>query len=216
MRDLRDIIFDITNIEYKDIDIIFEQYDIKNQILKELERVRILFLKKALSKQSEKLLINVSGIPGAGKTTYCKKILDQIPYLNYVSFDAIMESILYYQVDMKNDPQYAFTKWEIPARILGYEILIELISKGLPILFEHSSANFQHVELFKYIKEKLGYKIEMHFVPIALKDALIRVKKRERLTKRYTPEELVVDRKLFLQQNLSYYKNIVDVFKEAR
>ena len=127
-----------------------------------------------------------------------------------------MESILYYQVDMKNDPQYAFTKWEIPARILGYEILIELISKGLPILFEHSSANFQHVELFKYIKEKLGYKIEMHFVPIALKDALIRVKKRERLTKRYTPEELVVDRKLFLQQNLSYYKNIVDVFKEAR
>ena len=204
MRDLRDIIFDITNIEYKDIGIIFEQYDIKNQILKELERVRIL------------LLINVSGIPGAGKTTYCKKILDQIPYLNYVSFDAIMESILYYQVDMKNDPQYAFTKWEIPARILGYEILIELISKGLPILFEHSSANFQHVELFKYIKEKLGYKIEMHFVPIALKDALIRVKKRERLTKRYTPEELVVDRKLFLQQNLSYYKNIVDVFKEAR
>ena len=59
MRDLRDIIFDITNIEYKDIGIIFEQYDIKNQILKELERVRILFLKKALSKQSEKLLINV-------------------------------------------------------------------------------------------------------------------------------------------------------------
>ena len=57
---------------------------------------------------------------------------------------------------------------------------------------------------------------EANILPIALKDALIRVKKRERLTKRYTPEELVVDRKLFLQQNLSYYKNIVDVFKEAR
>ena len=216
MRDLRDIIFDITNLEYKDIGLVFEQYDIKNQILKELERVRITYLKNAINKKRENLLINVSGIPGAGKTTYCKKILKQFPYLNYVSFDAIMESILYYQVDMKNDPQYAFIKWEIPARILGYEILIELLLKGLPILFEHSSANFQHVELFKYIKENLGYKIEMHFVPIALKDALIRVKKREQLTKRYTPEEMIVDRKFFLQKNLSYYKDVVDVFKEAK
>lgn len=213
---LRSIIFNITNIEYKDIGILFEHYETKNQILRELERIRVSYLQTALSGQKERYLINVSGIPGAGKTTYCKKILNFIPHYNYISFDRIMESISFYKSDFQVDPQDAFLKWEIPARVLGYEILIELLQKGYPILFEHSSANYAHLELFKYIKEHLGYKIEMHFVPIMLKDALVRIKRRMQVTKRYTPEEMVVDRKFFLQENLSEYKKVVDVFKEAR
>lgn len=216
MEDLRDIIFSITNIEYKDIGIIFEHYSIKNKVLHELERVRHSYLKRALNGAKERYLINVSGIPGSGKTTYCKKILKNIPHFNYISFDEIMESILYYNLDVRVNPQEAFLRWEVPSRVLGYEILIELLQKGYPVLFEHSSANYEHMELFKYIKENLGYKVEMHFVPITLKDALVRVKKRERITKRYTPEEIIVDRKFFLQKTLSDYKKVVDVFKEAR
>ena len=56
----------------------------------------------------------------------------------------------------------------------------------------------------------------MHFVPITLKNALVRIRKREHTTKRYTPEEMVVDRKFFLNNIINEYKKVVDVFKEAK
>lgn len=195
---------------------LFDKCEVKEQVLAELDRIKNFYLTKASVSKQNRYLINVSGIPGAGKTTYCKKILETSKEFNYISFDEIMEQISHYKIDANVNQREAFLTWEAPAKILGYEILIELLLKGSPILFEHSSANYEHLELFKYIKEHLGYKIEMVFIPIALKDALSRIKKRERATKRYIPEEIIVDRKFFLQEAIPKYKKIVDVYKEAK
>jgi len=53
------------------------------------------FLAK-LTKQNHPTFIQVGGVPGAGKTTFCQKFANNL----FLSFDAVMESIPEYQQDL--------------------------------------------------------------------------------------------------------------------
>lgn len=153
-----------------------------------------------------KKLIQVSGTPGSGKTTYCKKIAPH----SYLSFDAIMENLPSYKADIvKYGNKKAFQRNEITARIIGYEILRRAIDNDLEIVFEHSGVNKAHTELFENL-HKIGYKTESCFILCDLPTAIKRVDKREKETKRYTPHNIIKSRFLKIQKFLPKYEKLSD------
>ena len=164
---------------------------------------------KTIHPLSRPYLINISGIPCAGKSTLSQKILNQNPFLLYISFDEIMESLSLYQNDYKSHGQeYAFKKWEIPARYLGYKLLQTSIKNNYPILFEHSNANTLHIDLYRWIKNQ-GYYLEIRFINIDIDSAEERSKKRNR----YMPLEIIKERYEQLQKINLKLQLIADKFE---
>lgn len=104
----------------------------------------------------------VSGIPGAGKSTFCTKHLPK--NCLFLSFDKLMLSLSIYQQTLKEQGAVAaFNKSEMTARIIGYELLSRAIDGHYNILFEHSGANPAHLELLKNLPQK-GYKTAVNFI----------------------------------------------------
>ena len=102
------------------------------------------------------------GRNGAGKTTFCKNARwdEQL----FISFDKIMEALPGYQVDIyRLGTVEAFNRWEMPARIIGYEVLRRAVEKKANIYLEHSGVNMPHTILMQNLKKK-GYATEMYFI----------------------------------------------------
>lgn len=153
-------------------------------------------------------LIQVGGIPGAGKSTFCQQL--QSPDSIYLSFDEIMECIPDYRRDVNIlGSAESFKKWEMPARVIGYEVLRRAIILKLNIFFEHSGVNDAHVELFKNIK-LLGYKTETDYILCDPRVAFKRTLMREKATKRHTPKKLIKQRAALIDKYINEYKNIAD------
>ena len=147
---------------------------------------------KGITTSKEPLLWQVSGIPGAGKSTYCD--LYKKPNFLYVSFDKIMQQLSGYQQELScNGTTSAYKKYEMQARVIGYELLMRGVSSKLNIMLEHSGTNTAHLELFKNIKS-LGYKTAVSFIVCDINTAISRAKNREKIEKRYVPEELILKR----------------------
>jgi len=146
----------------------------------------------------------VGGIPGAGKTTFCSKLKNDV----FLSFDAIMENIPEYKQDLYLlGCVEAFKKWEIPARIIGYEILVRAINANYSIVLEHSGVNEAHIQLFENLK-KIGYQTNMYFILCELPLALERVKSREKITNRHTPPDMIKKRFSLVNEYINRYKNV--------
>src|SRR5574344_2195078 len=112
----------------------------------------IQYLLTGYSGVSHPTFIQIGGIPGAGKSTFYKNH-SQDNYL-YISFDTIMEQLPEYISDLhKIGSKASFTKWEIPARIIGYELLQRAITLKLNIILEHSGVNDAHIELIHSVKK---------------------------------------------------------------
>ena len=153
-------------------------------------------------------LKQISGIPGSGKTTFCKMNKND-EYL-FIGFDEIMHKISGY----KNDVEMlglikAFEKWELVARTIGYELLFRAISKRISVLFEHSGVNDAHVELFKNAKV-LGYETEVIFTICDIETALKRAGAREKEILRHTPRILIEERAVLLEKYINIYMKTAD------
>ena len=147
---------------------------------------------KGIISSKEPLLWQVSGIPGAGKSTYCN--MYRKPNFLYVSFDKIMQQLSGYKKELAaNGALSAYKKYEMQARIIGYELLMRGISSKLNIMLEHSGSNNAHLELFKNVKSQ-GYKTAVSFIVCDVNTAINRTKIREKKEKRHIPEELVLKR----------------------
>ncbi len=155
-------------------------------------------------------IIHMAGVPGAGKTTF----YHSRPWPEHVaiSFDNIMEDIPAYQQDVKQlGSVQAFSNWEIPARILGYEVLLRAVEAKKNIFFDHSGAFAAHLDLMKNIK-KFGYTTEMYYISCSLDCALYRAVLREKETKRHTPPEKIKNRFLKIATHIREYQKIIDKF----
>lgn len=117
---------------------------------REYERLLSLYMSRAVPSVHPRF-VQVGGIPGAGKSTFCagRRWTDRL----FVSFDAIMENIPAYQTDIyRLGRAGSFKKWEIPARIVGYELLRRAVEARADIYFEHSGVNRPHVQLIENLK----------------------------------------------------------------
>ncbi len=158
-------------------------------------------------------LVQVSGMPAAGKSTYCQQFLKENPDYIYVGFDKIMESLDGYRQDVRRfGSVQAFLNWEMPARVIGYELLKRLIGTKNNILLEHSGTNDAHIQLMKNVKKK-GYKTKVYFVMCDEQKAMHRAVQREKETGRHTPPEIIHERAGALKKYMELYKVVVDDFK---
>ena len=149
----------------------------------------------------------VSGIPGAGKSTFCGR---QYPNALLVQFDSLMTHIKAYQEDCKRMGLIAaFSKWEMPARVMGYELIRRLIAQRVSFVLEHSGMNPAHIKLIGVLK-KQAFKTNLQFLDCNLEEACRRVAEREKKIARHTPRELIEQRAAAIKEYLDKYKQIVD------
>lgn len=171
------------------------------------DKVISFYLTKATSQNHPKF-VQVGGIPGSGKSTFCHNHHwnEQL----FISFDAIMENIPEYRSDIyKLGHIESFKKWELPARIIGYEILRLAIMKKANIFLEHSGVCTPHVQLIKSLK-KCGYETQMHYILCNLDVACTRALAREKITSRHTPPTLIAERYNLVKTYLETYSKMVD------
>ena len=158
-------------------------------------------------------LVHMLGIPGCGKSTFIKQNMKKFENYLIISFDDIMESIPQYHEDvLKLGSVEAFKKWEIPARIAGYELLIRAINKKVNILFDHGGSPACHVELMKNVGTYCGYKTAIYELSCPVDVAIRRVKVREMRTKRHTPENMIRQRYELLKNRGFEYMAIVNEY----
>ena len=151
--------------------------------------------------------VQVSGIPGAGKSTFCAKNYSKS---TLVQFDEIMARIPQYQKDCARlGLVQSFSKWEMPARVIGYEVIHRLIDKKASFVLEHSGMNLAHIKLIDVLK-KQGYKTQMQFLFCTLEEACRRAQEREKKISRHTPLELIKERSEAILEYLSQYKEKMD------
>lgn len=150
----------------------------------------------------------VMGIPGAGKSTFIEMYKKNNTVL--ISFDAIMNLIPEYQNDNKKLGSVAsFKKWEMPARVIGYEVLRRALERKSNICFEHSGLINSGLDLIKNVK-KYNYKTQMYCLVCDTKVAYARTLEREKLTKRHTPKAMIEQRAEKLNVYLDKYKILAD------
>lgn len=151
--------------------------------------------------------VQVSGIPGSGKSTFCGR---QYPNALLVQFDSLMMNIKSYQTDCQClGLAEAFSKWEMPARVIGYELIRRLIAQKVSFVLEHSGVNPAHVKLINVLK-KQGYQTQMQFLECDLSEACRRVEEREKKISRHTPKSLIEQRAKASKDYLEQYKKITD------
>ena len=162
-------------------------------------------------------LVHMLGIPASGKSTFYQNNKDnKYKDFVFVSFDFVMEAHPQYHKDVNTLGSIeAFAKWELPARIAGYELLRRAVELKKNIFFDHSGAPKCHQELLQNVKN-LGYKTEMYYIYCSPEVAIERAKARELITKRHTPQKLIIERVEMVEKNKEIYKKIVDVFVEVR
>ena len=183
--------------------------------LAEKEAFEQLFKEMLSSKESvnRPVFVHMLGIPGCGKSTFIKQNAKNFANYLVIGFDSIMESLPAYHEDvLKLGSVEAFKKWEIPARIAGYELLVRAINKKLNILFDHGGSPACHLELMENVKKCCGYKTVMYELSCKVDEAIKRVKIREMRTKRHTPENMIRQRYELLKNRGFEYMRIVDEF----
>lgn len=158
--------------------------------------------------------VHMLGIPAAGKSTYYEANKDKYKDYVFVGFDFIMMAHPEYQNDVLSlGSVEAFKKWELPARIAGYELLRRAVETKKNIFFDHGGTPKCHQELLINVKA-LGYNTRMFYIYCDVETAIKRAKIREFDTKRHTPEEMIRERMLLVEENKQIYKKIVDEFVE--
>ena len=206
-----DIAISITGYSYSNIKETIPDGVDKEEIAAVYEEIIDEYLQKGIPREIP-ALINVSEIPGAGKSTFCKKLLAMPENSSaiYIGFDAIMENErLPYIREEVNHAEEAFKRWELSARIAGYELLKRAIENKYLIIFDHSSALPQHIDLFNLLLSE-GYEVHFNFIFIPEEEARRRAKNR----KRYIPPYYIEERSKILQYLLPEYKRICTTFKQ--
>ncbi len=198
LKDLMPSLAEILTISYDDI----KTSETDNIIQQSLQ---------GITSKENPILLQISGIPGAGKSTYCKTHL--MPDFLYISFDNIMLELSEYKNEIiSNSIESAYKKYEMPARAIGYELLNQALKLKLNIMLEHSGTNKAHLELFKNIKNK-GYQTAVNFIVCDVNVALRRSKDREIEQKRHVPEKIILERAKFFNAFIEEYSKITSNVK---
>lgn len=179
--------------------------DYKNVKNAESERLIAAALKGLYPVKNPELR-QISGIPGAGKSTFCAAHLPS----NFLmlSFDDIMVKLKGYQNALKaSGAAYAYAQYEMPARIIGYELLHRAVMLRLNIMFEHSGVNEAHIELFKNLAQR-GYKTSVDCIVCREDEAIQRAKVRAEEINRYVPEKIIVERADKIKDYMARYQKI--------
>ena len=208
MINLNDIIVSITDTPYSEIKQTIPSNYNQNLIHGVYENIIDTAVQSAKS-NAEPWLLNTSGIPGSGKSTYIENHQSNYKNCVIVAFDTIMENpALPYAREAMESQLTAFKRWELPSRIAGYELLRRLVAQKKNIVFEHSSSIKEHVSLFETLMSS-GYEVHYKYLDITISEAERRIANRERKV----PHSYLEDRKKALDTLRKTYKKICSSYE---
>ena len=102
------------------------------------------------SPQIEPPFVVVSGLPGTGKSFFCRKLAERLPFL-VLSSDSLRQTLFPHPKHDENENRRLF-----PA---CYFLIEELLKRGLPIIFDATNLLERHREHLYRIAEKAGAKL---------------------------------------------------------
>lgn len=161
------------------------------------------------------VFVFTSGVPGSGKTTLTRMLVNNTKQFSappaHHMFDQIMEAYPEYHEDYAAfGMETAFQKWEIVARVTGYETLRQLFNKRVNIVFEHSFSDATHVDLLRILKAETNYKLVYMPILCPVETCLERIKIRDKDKPRFVPIGYITERAELIKELRLSYISLVD------
>ena len=100
--------------------------------------------------QVEPPLVVVSGLPGTGKSFFCRKLAERLPFVILAS-DALRRTLF-------PSPLYDDAECKQLFRA-SHALIDELLRKGIPVIFDATNLLERHREYLYHIAEKVGAKL---------------------------------------------------------
>lgn len=158
----------------------------------------VLMMCCTLNLQANPTIFAIAGSPASGKTSFIqeKDKEDFFPKDIFVhDCDAVMTSLDGYQSDLRSlGSIIAFQNWELPAREIAENLLMEAVKNNKNIVYDRSCALPSSYMFLKDLVENHGYTLIMHVLYVTKEKAFSRAKEREKKTGRYIPEEVLIER----------------------
>ncbi len=105
--------------------------------------------------QIEPPLIVVSGLPGAGKSFFCRKLAERLSFLILAS-DTLRKILFPYPQYKESENKRLFSACHV--------LVEELLRKGIPVIFDATNLLEHHREYFYRAAEKAGAKLILVWV----------------------------------------------------
>jgi predicted kinase len=105
--------------------------------------------------QIEPPLIVVSGLPGAGKSFFCRKLAERLSFLILAS-DTLRKILFPYPQYKESENKRLFSACHV--------LIEELLRKGIPVIFDATNLLEHHREYFYRAAEKAGAKLILVWV----------------------------------------------------
>ncbi len=100
--------------------------------------------------QVEPPLVVVSGLPGTGKSFFCRKLAERLPFVILTS-DALRRTLF-------PSPSYGDAESKQLFRA-SHALIEELLRKGIPVIFDATNLLERHREYLYHIADKVGAKL---------------------------------------------------------
>ena len=117
--------------------------------------------------EAKPALVVVSGLPGTGKSFFCRQLAERLPY-PVLESDAIRKQLF-------RVPQYSAGESAYLFRII-HRLIEELLDKGIPVILDATNLSERHRERLYNIAEKRNAKlilVRMKAPPEVVKKRLI-------------------------------------------
>lgn len=122
---------------------------ITNNIDKDIEKLRQ-SLTSLPQAQIKPPLVVVSGLPGTGKSFFCHKLAERLPFL-ILSSDALRKVLFPSPLYNEDENRRLFSAC--------HTLIQELLTKGIPIIFDATNLSERHREYLYHAAEKAGAKL---------------------------------------------------------
>jgi hypothetical protein len=154
----------------------------------------------------EPVLKIIAGVPYSGKSHYVSLLIDSYPKAFVLQFDQIMMKFERYKILLETkSKEAAFHEYELPARWIGYQLLIRALERNVSILWEHSSTPEEHVDMYDYIWNETKYHVEMFHIDTPM-DVIMKRTNKIRDGGRHLPIERIAERSEKLNSLIPEYK----------
>lgn len=155
----------------------------------------------------------MAGIPAAGKSSFVNRALaaGTFPSDAFVlDPDRVMTTLPEYQRDLTRWGMVkAYETWEMPARDLAYAMFEDAVDRRANIIKDMGCVRTENYEKLQHLKT-LGYALNMFYINCPVDESL----RRAALRPRHTPESMIRERHVMLQDLLPRYRALADHFTE--
>ncbi len=145
--------------------------------------------------EAQPTIIVVSGLPGTGKSYFCRKLAKRLPFLVLES-DALRKQVF-------PTPTYSAEESACLFKTI-YKLIEDLLKKGIPIILDATNLEERHRERFYNIAERL--KVKLILVSVQAPPELVRQRLNKRVENKNGFESSDADWEVYLKMKTKVEK----------